>query len=121
MITSIVSGHHALVRLGLQTPNSQHHDIDFVLDTGFAGYLTLPPSVISALALSFVYRIPASLADGSRILIRVYESTVLWDGNMRSIEVLATSGEPLLGTSLLDGHEVSIQFTDGGLVTVEPL
>jgi clan AA aspartic protease len=121
VITGSVSGHHALVRLELRLASGQQVEIDFVLDTGFAGYLTLPPSVISALSLPFLLRMPAYLADGSRIMLAVHEVAVLWDGTERLIEVLATGGEALLGAAMLNGHEVTIQFVDGGGVVIEKL
>ncbi len=60
---------------------------------------------------------PAALADGSRILLDVYRAVVLWDGSERDIDVLAMGSEPLIGMSLLDGSDVRLQVTDGGLVT----
>jgi hypothetical protein len=37
------------------------------------------------------------------------------------VQVLATGRRPLLGAALLDGHEVLIQYSEGGLVAVDPL
>jgi hypothetical protein len=37
------------------------------------------------------------------------------------VDVLATGSRPLLGTLLLDGHEVNVQIPEGGTVTVELL
>jgi clan AA aspartic protease len=96
-------------------------DIAAVVDTGFNGFLTLSSSVVAALALPFLNYFRAGLADGSRVRLEVYAATVVWDGAEREIEVFATGRDPLLGTSLLDGCDVSIQFTDGGLVTIERL
>ena len=121
MITGIVLGHHALVPLTVRGPQGQEGEIEFVLDTGFAGFLTLPSVLISPFSLTYSHPMPVSLADGSRIMVDVYEAVLLWDGEERNVEVLATGREPLLGTSLLDGQEVILQFADGGLVTIEPL
>ena len=38
-----------------------------------------------------------------------------------AVEVLATGRRPLLGTLLLKERDVCIQFTDGGLVTIDAL
>src|SRR5687767_4298415 len=121
MITGTVSGRHVLVPLVVRAPNGQEGAIEFVLDTGFAGFLTIPTAAVGALLLPFLYRIPARLADGSIIVLHVHEATVIWEGQLRDVEVLATGLEPLLGTSLLDSHEVTIQFADGGIVTIESL
>jgi clan AA aspartic protease len=121
MISGLVAGRHALVRLTVRGPHRQEVEIEFFLDTGFAGFLTLPPATVAALALPFAYRIPAYLADGSHVILHAYDAVVLWDGAERSVEVLAAGGEALLGTSLMDGYEINIQFTDGGLVIIERL
>jgi clan AA aspartic protease len=121
VITGIVAGRHALVRLVLRGPGHQEAEIEFVLDTGFVGFLTLPPAAVAALSLPFVAPQIAVLADRSRTRLDLHSTTVLWDGQERDVEVLAMEGQPLLGTSLLEDHDVQIQFTDGGLVIIEPL
>lgn len=94
---------------------------DVVLDTGFTGELTLPPAAITALALPLDHYRPATLADGSITLMTVYKAVVEWDGTARSVDVLESEGIPLLGTSLLDGCEVLIEFKEGGRVVVTRL
>jgi clan AA aspartic protease len=95
--------------------------IEFVVDTGFAGYLTLPSSAVEALRLPFVYHGGARLANDSMIDVGVYAATILWNGEERRVEVLATGARPLLGTLLLDGYELNVQFAEGGQVSVESL
>jgi clan AA aspartic protease len=120
MITGTVSGRHALVSLLISGPNGQI-SVEFVLDTGFAGFLALPPAIITALGLTYVSPQIARLANRSRIVLDTYRLTVLWDGEEREVEVLAMDGEPLLGMSMLDGSDLRLQVTDGGLVTIEAL
>jgi predicted aspartyl protease len=50
VITGIDSGRHALVRLVLRGSSRQEAEIEFVLDTGFVGFLTLPSAVVAALS-----------------------------------------------------------------------
>jgi clan AA aspartic protease len=121
VIVGIVAGRHALVRLTLRGPSGQETDLEFVLDTGFVGFLTLPPAAVAALSLPFVAPQIALLADRSRTRLDLHSALVVWEGEERDVEVLAMEGQPLLGTSLLDDHAVQIQFTDGGLVTIERL
>jgi hypothetical protein len=45
----------------------------------------------------------------------------MWDGVWRDVEVLVANRPPLLGTALLNGHEVTIRFADGELITIRPL
>jgi clan AA aspartic protease len=91
------------------------------LDTGFAGFLTLPADAIAQLGLSYVGVQPSTLADNSRTFLAIYRLTVLWDDEDREIDVLELEGAPLLGMSLLEGCDVRIQAVDGGLITIERL
>jgi len=121
MITGTVFHRRPTVELTLRAPNGQERTIEFIVDTGFTGYLTLPSSVIAALSLPFVQYYRAALADGSVTRLEVYAVRVLWDGALRDTDALSTGGEPLLGMSLLDGSKVNLQAIDGGSVTIKPL
>jgi len=46
----------ATILLVVQDVNGQPHDIDAVIDTGFSGFLTLPPALIFALGLPWLCR-----------------------------------------------------------------
>lgn len=112
MITGTVFNRCPLLTLMVRGPKGQS-SFETVVDTGFNGFLTLPPANVAALALPFRNYFYAGLADGSRVKLEVYAATVLWDGEERNVEVLSPGREPLLGTALRDGHDLSIRFTDG--------
>ncbi|MFZ1006558.1 MAG: hypothetical protein WAN65_06965, partial [Candidatus Sulfotelmatobacter sp.] len=76
---------------------------------------------IEILELSYSHSINARLADDSMVLTAVYTAAILWIGEKLNVEVLATGSRPLLGTQLLVGHDVHIQFVEGGLVTIDTL
>ncbi len=120
MISGRVTGRHALVLLHVKGPHNSG-EADFFLDTGFAGFLTLPSDAIAKMNLSYVGVQPSTLADNSRTLLSIYRLTVLWDGEDREIDVLELEGAPLLGMSFLEGFDVRIQAVDGGLITIERL
>ena len=86
MINGHVVAHHILVNVPLRTPNQPEVEVAFVIDTGFTGFLTLPPAIVAALNLPFLRRISANLADGSRIFLSVYIATIVWDGTPRDVE-----------------------------------
>ncbi|MEG4808919.1 hypothetical protein QUA82_14845 [Microcoleus sp. F8-D3] len=64
---------------------------------------------------------PVNLADNSEVLVAVHEAIILWDREEREVRVFATGRRPLIGTALLDEQELVIQFTEGGLVTIDEL
>lgn len=120
MITGVVAERRALVRLTVRGPEDEV-EIEFVIDTGFAGYLALPPAAAVALKLPEFYPTWAHLADGSRTQVYVYDAAVLWDGEERVVEVLGAGPDPLVGMSLLDGCDLHVEVTDGGLVAIDTL
>ena len=121
MITGTISNRRAYISLFLRSTDGQAGDFEFVLDTGFTGFLTLPPSDCAALGLTFDRLQPSFLADRTPVLLRVYIAVVLWDDEEREVEILAMQATPLLGMSLLEGSDVRIQSVEGGMVTIERL
>lgn len=121
MISGIVAERHAIVALTFLLPNGSTFPIEFVIDTGFTDYLCLPPEAVALLRLPFLYDLPVNLADNSEVLVAVHEAIILWDGEEREVRIFATGRRPLIGTALLDEQELVIQFTEGGLVTIDEL
>jgi clan AA aspartic protease len=118
---SVTASRDAIIRLMVRGPDGQEHEIAAVIDTGFNGFLTLPPSLITALALSRLGRGRAVLADGSEDVFDIYEATIMWDGQLLTVEADSADTEALIGMALLDGYELRIQVTDGGSVTIEAM
>lgn len=121
MISGIVSLLHATVSVRFRLSNRPDVAIEFVIDTGFTDFLCLPPEVVSVLGLSFEYNMRVNLANNSNVAVGVHTATIVWNSEVRDVRVLATGARPLLGTALLDGYELVVQFTEGGLVTIEEL
>lgn len=120
-MTGRVENRHALLSVTFRLAGRPDLAIECVIDTGFTDALCLPPAAVSALGLPYRYDFPASLANGARVLLPVHEAMIVWEGVERRIHLLATGERPLIGTALLDGAELMVQFTEAGLVTVEPL
>ena len=51
---SVNAAYEAVVTLAVRGPAGQTTEIDAVIDTGFTGFLTLPPALVSELGLPFV-------------------------------------------------------------------
>jgi clan AA aspartic protease len=103
MITGIVTEDEATVRLRLHGPSGRTRQIDAIVDTGFSDFLSLPPSIISALQLVWQSYDTGVLADGSECEFDTYEAKLDWDGNSRTILVQESETIPLLGMALLRG------------------
>ena len=112
---------HALVPITFRFSDKPDIAIEFVVDTGYTGYLTLPAAAVAAVGLPFEYDLPANLADDSEVLVPVHSATILWNGGEQTARVLALGKRPLLGTAMLDGYELVVQFADSGLVTIDAL
>ena len=121
MMNGQVNAHHALLDVVFRLPDQPDLQIECVIDTGFIGYITLPLPAVLAMNLPFLRRMPINLADNSTILVEVYVAKIVWNGEEREEEVLATGRRPLIGTLLLDGHELNIQFIEGRPVIVNKL
>ncbi len=89
------------------------------MDTGYSGFLTLPPGLVDEMGLPFAYMGQAFLANDAEVDFDVHYVTVLWDGEPRDIEADATGSIPLVGMLLLDGHSLNIEVESGGRVVIE--
>ena len=122
MILGVVNAaHEAVITLSMQGPEGQAQEVDAVVDTGFTGFLTLPPALITELALPFETTGHATLADGSEVSFDTYRVTVLWEGQPRYVLADAADTTPLVGMLFLDMHDLSIQVRNGGRVLIEAI
>jgi clan AA aspartic protease len=121
VIQGTVVGLQVLVGVVFRLSNQPNLRIEFVLDTGFEGALTLPPDAVAALGLFPLGQTDAHLADDSYTQIAVHEATIVWDGREVDVAVLAMGNRPLLGTALLDGFNLNADFADNGPVALRHL
>jgi clan AA aspartic protease len=111
----------AIIRLIVIGPSGQSDEIEALVDTGFTGFLTLPPSLTTLLGLTFQSLEDAVLADGGSIKLPVYGAKIRWDGSVRDILAMETGGDPLVGMALLEGYRLTLDAIDGGPVLIEAL
>ena len=69
--------YEAALILTIEGPESQAREIEAVVDTGYNGFLTLPPVLVGELALPFVTSGEATLADGSAVSFDIHMVTVV--------------------------------------------
>ena len=111
----------ATIRLVVGNLDSQRQMIDAVIDTGFTGFLTLPSSVLADLNLRAYRREEGILGDGSTCVFDVYRGLVIWDGELRRIDINESDTEPLVGMGLLYGYRMQLDAIEGGTVTIQAL
>ncbi len=122
MMTGTVNADlEALLCLTIWDAGGQAHDVEAVLDTGFNGFLTLPPALIAALGLPWLCRQQGQLADGSFQAFDVHVAALDWDGQSRAVEVEAADTQPLIGMALLQASELRIQVVPSGSMTIASL
>jgi clan AA aspartic protease len=121
MMGSVNSRREAIIQFIVLGKNHQRQAIKAVIDTGYTGFLTLPSAIITTLGLTWYMQEEGILGDGSLCMFNVFEATVIWDGQIKSIEINESETDPLVGMGLLDGYELNIQGFAGGLVTIKPL
>jgi clan AA aspartic protease len=122
MIDGVVTAdREAIIHLEVRGPGGQTEQVDAVIDTGFDGWLSLPPTQIGRLGLAWRRRGRALLADGTDTIFDIYDGTVIWDGQPRRIAVDEADMIPLVGMALLDGFELLIQVRPSGQVMIRAL
>ncbi len=121
MIVGIVQRREALIRLTVRGFGGRQQEIEAVVDSGYTGWLTLPPTVITVLNLRWRTFGRGILADGSVSAFDVYQGKVMWDGRVRSIFVDEFDATPLIGMALLRGYEYKMQVQARGKVTIKRL
>jgi clan AA aspartic protease len=110
----------AVVPLQLISPTRQVENVEAVVDTGFDGFLSVSPDLVTRLQLPFMMTRFYELGDGSQVEFDIHRATVVWDGQEQDVEVLVTSGGVLVGMSLLHGYHLFVDAVDGGEVRIEP-
>jgi clan AA aspartic protease len=95
--------------------------VDAVIDTGFTDYLTLPLETIDLLQFPLDLYTRVTLADGSQVRLAIHTATLMWDGSIRQLPVIASEGGALIGTNLLYGSDLFIRFVDGGDVVIKSI
>ncbi|HEY7428055.1 MAG TPA: hypothetical protein VH682_27725 [Gemmataceae bacterium] len=121
MIAGTVRGREALIRLMIRGFRGRQQEMEAVVDSGYTGWLTLPPAVITALHLRWQTFGRGILADGRVSAFDVYQARVVWDGRVRPVFVDEFDATPLVGMALLRGYEYKMQVRARGKVTIKRL
>jgi len=106
------SDHRALLEVFVgDTVNGEKSSISVWVDTAFNGGLVLPRQEIERLGLKEYSSTLAILADGQEVELPTYTCYLDWFGKEYRTQVVVNEGaNPLLGTMLLNGHDLAISY-----------
>ena len=81
------------------------------VDTAFNGSLVIPRAKIQELGLVQESSAEAVLADGNTVELETYACRLEWFGSTYETQIVVNDSEyPLLGTMLLAGHRLEIDY-----------
>ena len=111
-----------VVALMLHGNGAASEAIDFTIDTGFSGELTLPQNAINRLnLLRDEEGVPYILADGTLRVMPRYIGRAQWHGQIRDVNIIDNGSEALLGMQLLAGSNLNFDAAPGGAVIITEL
>lgn len=122
MITGIINADfEPIISLSICGADGKIYTQDAIVDTGFNGWLSLPPDLIAQLNLRWKRRGRAILGDGTECIFNVFEAILIWDGDLLTIPIDEADSEPLVGMSLMEGYQLMMQVFEGGFVELSKL
>jgi clan AA aspartic protease len=122
MILGSVNGNReAIVQIAVLGNSKQVESVRPVIDTGYTGDLMLPRAIVNELGLTLRGIQDAILGDGSLKMFKMYAGSVIWDGQVRRVEVNASETESLVGMGLLEEYKLEIEGRYGGMVKITAL
>ena len=118
---TVFPNREALVAVELLSADGQFQPFEFILDTGFTGDLSLPSGTIRTLLTGRRAQSQVELADGSKTTVYTWRATALWDANPRSVIIVESDGDPLLGMGLLWQNRITLEARPYGSVVIARL
>ena len=105
-------GNRALIDIPVSSKiDSECVQVAAWIDTAFDGHLVFSADLINELGLESLVETEAILADGSKVSLETFICFVDWFGERIPVQVIANEGKyPLLGTGLLEGRRLSINY-----------
>jgi clan AA aspartic protease len=120
MISGTVSPSlHPCIRLDVQADDGSFRSVEFVVDTAFNAMMALPDPSIALLGLPWHHQDRRVLADGTTMTTEVHRARIIWDGKAMPVWVDAGGPLPLVGTLMLQDHDLKVRTRVGGDVTIE--
>ena len=120
MIAGLVNQYlEPIVPVTILDTNEYRWRREVVVDTAFDGDLTLPSEFIEQLGYISAGETDMTLADGQSVKCNFYEAAAVWDGEYRTVYIMESATEYLLGTNLIQGGTLTVQMWEGGEVIID--
>ena len=113
------SGLEAWVEISIAGDDGVLRTLTAVVDTGFTGWLTVPSSDMAELGLLPSGSATSTMANGLEAESVFCEATALWHDGTVDVLVDIMDNVPLIGTELLAGSRLTIDWWEGGDVIIE--
>jgi clan AA aspartic protease len=121
IIGSVNTNREAVIQIAVLSDSKRIKAVRSVIDTGYTGDLMLPRAIVDELGLFLQAIQDATLGDGSLTSFEMYAGSVIWDGQVRRVEVNASETECLVGMGLLEEYKLEIEGRSGGMVRITAL
>jgi clan AA aspartic protease len=121
ILGSVNVNREAIIQIAVLGDRKQVKSVRSVIDTGYTGDLMLPREIVNELGLTLRGIQDAILGDGSLKMFEMYAGSVIWDGQVRRVEVNASETESLVGMGLLEDYKLEIEGKYGGMVKITAL
>lgn len=107
--------YEAVLRLAIASQGQTHH-IDAAINTGYRGFLSLPPHIVNHLALPYLGETQDIFSHDAQFSAPTYQAKILWDSRYREVPVHQINTSPFVGISLLKGYNLQLQIIENGIV-----
>jgi clan AA aspartic protease len=121
ILGSVNANREAIIQIAVLGDRKQVKSVRPIIDTGYTGGLMLPREIVNELGLTLRGIQDAILGDGSLKMFEMYAGSVIWDGQVRRVEVNASETESLVGMGLLEDYKLEIEGKYGGMVKITAL
>jgi clan AA aspartic protease len=94
----------------------ENQTLEFVIDTGFSGWMMLPRDMIQYLNLEVIGSINCNTINGISIETEFVEMEIEWLGEKRSIIILISEyQDALIGTRFIEGARLTIDYLNNSV------
>jgi clan AA aspartic protease len=121
ILGSVNASREAIVQIVVLNESKKTQVVSAVIDTGYTGDLMLPKSIVEELQLSLRGIQEATLGDDSVAVFELYTGSVIWDGEIRNVEINASEVSALLGMGMLENFKLEVEGKLWGQVRITAL